>query len=73
MKNVVIVLVFCVLVAFLIGDVVAVIHSTWFMFTHIHHTTMEAVFDPDYKVVAKLISILGTYITGKVLVAVCKD
>ena len=72
-KQIAIILLFCVLIAFIIADAVAVIHSTWFMFTHIHQTKMETLFDPGNKTLLKLASIFGTYITGKILATVCKS
>lgn len=43
-KQIGIILLFCVLIAFIIADVIAAIHSTWFIFTHIHLTRIEAIF-----------------------------
>lgn len=72
-KQIAIILSFCVLIAFIIADVIAAIHSIWFMFAHIHLTRMEAIFDPDNKILLKLAGLFGTYIVGKILVAMCKS
>lgn len=72
-KQIAIILTFCILIAFVIADVIAVIHSAWFIFTNIHLTRMEALFDPGNKMLLKIGSLLGTYITGKILASICKS
>lgn len=61
-----------ILVVLFLVEIVAAIHSTWFVFTHIHLTRMKALFDPGNYMGYKVAGLVLIYLDYQLLKALTK-
>lgn len=69
-KDIILIILTGLLILLFLVDIGAAIHSTYFMFTHIHLTRMEAIFDPGNYIAWKLFGVGLTWLVWKILQAV---
>lgn len=56
-KQIIGVILFCLMIISFLGILVSIIHSTWFMFTNIHMTKMEILFAPENHSILKILNV----------------
>lgn len=71
-KNIAAIISAGIMVVLFLVEIVAAIHSTWFMFTNIHLTRMEALFDPGNYMGYKVAGLVLIYIDYQLLKALTK-
>lgn len=71
-KNIAAIISAGIMVVLFLVEIAAAIHSTWFMFTHIHLTKMEALFDPGNYMGYKVAGLVLIYLDYQLLKALTK-